>query len=345
MQHFPRIRTPFDPIKVPYKGGKYRGGNFATYLEDHDPPFDLERLQQHDFGPHSQLAIAEVLQEWLYFGLLSEALQLDIQVEDFIEWSNDARNKQDRFITTEKLPDHIRRWRFDHENVKSNPSELAQRKHRTTEALAVSHKAWSQFEDFSAIVGSEIELSIQLLGCAIEHAVTSVYEGIADAGVDTWIDVNQAPWRRTRSPYVEERMKKMGWCPSVIRQLGQPYKLSLQTFVSLLTPSFSNDSSVHAGCQPTDIACRWKNIDERTYTTKHAEQCECPILDPEAFLQVNEEDLRQILQRGEIPIVYLDTQKGDRHAELRVVSYRYELQYTALSHVYVPDILHGMVAH
>jgi hypothetical protein len=331
MQHFPRIAEPFNPIRVPYGGGSYRGGNFATYLQDRDPPLDLIKLHVHEFGHHSQASVAQALQAWLYFGLLSEAMQLDVAEEDFIEVSWDD-NTERRFITTEKLRDYIHRWRAEHDNSRTNPNELAERKRRTVEALSASHNAWAGFQNFIAIVGPEVELSIQLLACAIEHAVTSVY---GDSNEETWIRVNQAPWRRTRSPFIEERMRKMGWCPSVIRQLGNPSKLSLQTFVSLLKPSFHTDPAVHEGCNYGDTACQWKNIDEETYATKHVEGCGCSDLDPNAFLHVDKDSLRKILEEGGIPIVYLDTSDGDSQTQLKVVKYRHELQYTAISHVCV----------
>ena len=334
MQHFPRIVEPFHPIRVPYGGGRYRGGNFATYLPDQDPPLDLTKLHAHELGHHSLAYVAQVLQAWLYFGLLSEAMQLDVAEEDFIEvsWDNNIERK---FVTTERLRGYIHQWRAAHENAKANPSELAERKHRTVEALSVSHKAWYGFKDFTAIVGAEVELSIQLLACAIEHAVTSVYGASAGSNVSTWINVNQAPWRHTRSPFVEERMRRIGWCPSVIRQLGSPCKLSLQTFVSLLKPSFHTDPVVHEGCQYGGISCQWKNIDESTYVTKHADGCSCSTLEPDAFLQVDKNDLRKILEDGGIPIVYLDTSNGASQYQLKVVKYRHELQYTAISHVCV----------
>jgi hypothetical protein len=331
MQHFPRIAEPCNPIRVPYRGGRYRGSNFATYLNDQDPPLDLTKLQAHDFGHHSQASVAQALQVWLYFGLLSEALQLDVDEEDFIEASWDG-NIERKFVTTERLRDYIHQWRAAHENAKANPNELAERKRRTVDALSVSHGAWTGFKAFTVIVGAEVELSIQLLACAIEHAVTSVY---GDSHEETWIHVNQAPWRRTRSPFIEERMRQMGWCPSVISQLGSPCKLSLQTYVSLLKPSFHTNPAAHGACEYGDITCQWKNIDEKTYVTKHADRCSCSTLELDAFLQVDKDHLRNILADGGIPIVYLDTSEDASQCQLKVVKYRHELQYTAISHVCV----------
>ena len=338
MQHFPRIAEPFNPIRVPYLGARYRGGNFATYLQDQVPPLDLARLQAHDFGHHSQAYVAQVLQAWLYFGLLREAMQLHVAEEDFVEasWDGDVERKS---ITTERLRDYIHRWRAAHENAKANPNELTKRKRRTVKALSTSHGVWAGFKDFTAIVGPEVELSIQLLACAIEHAVTSVY---ADFNEELWIPVEEAPWRRTLSPFIEERMRQMGWCPSVIRQLGSPFKLSLQTFVSLLKPSFHAGPDVHAGCAYGDLTCQWKNIDEETYVTKHVDGCECSMLENDGFLQVDEYHLREILLEGGIPIVYLETSDGDSQTQLKVVKYRHELQYTAISHVYV-KCLYGTI--
>ena len=67
-------------------------------------------------------------------------MQLDVAEEDFIEefWDGDVKRK---FVTTERLRDHIHQWKAAHENAKANPNELADRRRRTVEALSISYKA------------------------------------------------------------------------------------------------------------------------------------------------------------------------------------------------------------
>lgn len=332
MEHFPPILHPFDPIEVPYKGGTYQGGNFATYPCDQTSPFDLARLQEGDLGEHSQDAVASMLQAWLYFGLLKETLQLDVNEADFVRQDDNGRS----LITTANLRSYLHRWKISHESAKADPAELARRKTRTVEALRTSHAEWADFNDFAAIVGAEVELSIQLLGCALEHAVTSVSANSAQERFEPWVNGDEAPWRRTTSAFVEERMRRIGWCPSVIRQIRQPFKLALQTYVSLLRPSFDGGPEAHGECEFGDVGCRQNNINEATYVTRHVEGCECASKDPSAFLEVDGDELRRILKRGEIPLVYLDVGKErDGIARLQVVSWMYERQYTAISHVCV----------
>ena len=331
MEHFPRIADPVDPIKVPYKGGTYRGGNFATYPEDQDPAYDLTRLQQGDFGGHDQEAVAQMLQAWLYFGLLKEALQLEIVEADFITKVPDAEGR--KYITTERLREYLHRWRTAHENAKNDPEVLDRRRSQTIAALRSSRTAWSSLTNFSAIVGPEVELSIQLLAYAIEHAVLSVTATKASQTFDQWILNHEVPWRLVQSPFIENRMKKLGWCPSVIAQLGRPTKLALQTFVSLLKPSFKCHENTHLGCNFSMVGCQGSNVDKATYETKHLEDCECLEKGSTAFLKVDAAELRQILKEGGIPLVYLDESTDAAAPKLKLIRHRHELQYTAISHV------------
>lgn len=223
MDHLPAILRPFNPIKVPYLGGAFGKGNFSTYPQDQG--FSLARLQENDFhsneheeGSRGKDSAAKMLQAWLCFGLLRGVLQLDIKETDFVD---------DNFITSIKLRSLLSEWRQDHEEAKMNPSYLKQRKEKACSVLKISHTARYAFNDFTSIVGPEIELSIHLLASALEHAVTSVSATPSDHAWEPWIHVNEAPWRRTPNTFVEERLRGAGWCPSIVKQLGRPTKLGL----------------------------------------------------------------------------------------------------------------------
>ena len=335
MQHLPPIAEPYNPIHVPYKGGQYERGDYATYASRATPSFDLTSLQSGDCGSHGREAAAKMLQAWLFFGLLQEALQLEVNIEDFVERKTvttaDGQVKTEAFITTAELRGYLGRWREQHEAAKATPQLLARRKQQTLSALHTAYDVWSEFDDFSAITGPEIKLSIQLLGSAVDHAVTSVSSTLPGQPYTLWIPVGQAYWRRTSSPFIEQRMLNMGWCPSVVRQLQAPTKLPLQVYVSLLKPSVAQDPGVHAKCKFTDLGCLASNIDDGEYKTKHVEGCDCADKDTKAFLRVDADELRRILRSGRIPIVFLD--EGEGVPKLQLTSQQHDVQYTAISHV------------
>lgn len=99
----------------------------------------------------------------------------------------------------------------------------------------------------------------------------------------------------------------------------------------MLEPPFNTQSSVHTNCDSDDVGCRNKNVVESSYVTKHVPNCNCLSKDQEAFLRVDVSDLRRILEADGIPIVHLDTSESE--PKLKVIAYRHEFQYTAISHV------------
>ena len=321
MDHIPSIPEPHNPISVPYLGGSY--GNtecFSTYLSQ--KKIELGALQA---GPRANNLQADheakTLQAWFFFGMLREVLQLEIVEADFIQ-VKDGR----RWMSTRNLKGYLDRWKAEHESAKRYPIILEERKRRAQDCIVISYDVWKSFKEglFGQIVGQEVELSIQILAAALEHAVLSVSCG--GVGWIGWIDNSYSLWRSNpRSDLLIQRMLKDGWCPSLVERIGNPNHLCVQYLVSTSGPPTRRD---HSGCQANSRKCRALTVRNDGYRTLHAiEECSCEFLIPEMA------DLCRIIEEGGIPVLYLDNAAGNEKSMLKVEKHRKGIEYTAISHV------------
>ncbi len=323
MDHIPSIPDPHNPISVPYLGGSYGNAEcFSTYLSQEK--IDLEALQAGPRADNLQVDHeAKTLQAWFFFGMLREVLQLEIVEAEFIQ-VKDGR----RWMSTRNLKGYLNRWKAEHESAKRYPIILEERKRRAQECIAISYGVWKNFKEglFGQIVGQEVELSIQILAAALEHAVLSVSATCQECEWIGWIDNAYSLWRNNpRSDFLTQRMLKDGWCPSLVERVCNPNHLCVQYIVSLSGPPTRRD---HRHCQANDKGCRALTVRNDGYRTLHAtEECSCEFLIPEMA------DLCRIIEEGGIPVLYLDNVAGNEKRKLKVEKYRKGIEYTAISHV------------
>ena len=317
MDHFPPISNPYDPVVVPYCKGEYDNGEFTSFAERQK--FGIEALQKDAITSEGERKkAAAFLQAWLFFGLIQETLQLMIVTSDFVT------DEQTR-VTTEKLKTYLHRWKAEHEEAKKDPERLDERRRKTMDTLNYAYDVWKGFDDFANIVGVEVELSIQLLGNALQHAVTSVSVN-SNNDFEAFVDTSDVPWDlRSKNIFLEKRMRDQGWCPSVVESPLMPMNISYKYYLSLYGPPRVRNHA-EAGCEATDQSCRATSVKLAGYKTQHVgEGCECEFLMPDMT------EVCRIINDGGIPMLFLS--EADGRTKLEVVQHRRELQYTALSHV------------
>ncbi|MCJ1343670.1 hypothetical protein MMC31_001866 [Peltigera leucophlebia] len=328
MDHIPSCSDPHNPISVPYLGGSYGNAEcFATFLSHKD--IDLEALQAGPRADNLQLDHeAKNLQAWFFFGMLREVLQLEIVEADFIQ----VKDKR-RWMTTRNLKGYLHRWKAEHESAKRYPMILEARKRRAQECIALSYGVWKGFDDglFGQIVGLEVELSIQILAAALEHAVLSVSAKCQDCDWIGWVDKSYSLWKtNAQSDFLTQRMLADGWCPSLVERFCNPNHLSVQYLISLFGPPTTRD---HRDCQANDNGCRALTVRNVGYRTLHViEGCSCEFLGPELA------ELCRIIDEGGIPMLYLDNAADNGKRKLKVKKHRKGIEYTSISHVWA----HGM---
>ena len=312
MDHFPPISHGYNPINVPFLGGEYDGEDFNGYPSRQC--WDLGKLQTGDLQNKSPADAGKFLQSWLYFGMMHEVLGLRVPTTDFVRGSVSKK----RFVTTHKLPEYLRSWKsqIDQERASGAVDVLTTRNKRAVACLTYAYNVWFNIgeEHRDRLVGPEIGLSIHILASNLEHALTCVCD----------IPVEDVPWRLERSDFLTLRMIDYGWCPSVVEQVCATNHIAFQYYASLLTAR--SDPRRHDHCKAGDHGCSAKQVDNANFETKHhTPHCGCDFVTAELDV------LRDIVQGGGIPLVYLD-REGTKTA-LKVVPFKPGMHYTALSHV------------
>lgn len=312
MDHYSPLSNPHRPVRVPYLGGQYDDLGFAGYPSRAN--WDIGRLQEGDFHGATRGEAARFLQTWLYFGLLHEFLDTTIEEIDFFRTDGPEGDA----ITTAKLPDYLRRWKVQFDELQ--PAAREAHNERLVEGFSSSYYVWRGFVDKERDNGipnpipPEIELSIQVLATTLEHCANVVCE----------IPVAVLPWRLARNPWLTRRMIGDGWCPSVIEQIWNPTHLAVQYFASILGPPARQLD--HSTCEAGNGGCNARTVVDETYVTKHKTQfCKC------MFLGVNPENLSRIIRASDIPLI--SVMWGASGPSLELVPFRDGMKYTAISHV------------
>jgi hypothetical protein len=317
MEHLPHLESPYKPLKAQYLGGKYDQEVLSDFSDFQQRNLSLEALRVGDYGEYSKEDIARLLQAWFYFGMLHEMLQIPIQDSDFIRTDPETSKE---FITTKRLRDYLAKWKEQVEIEKSSPAGIGGRNERLIRCSFTTYNTWKVLENFTDIVGPEIELSIHLLGTCLEHAARIICE----------IEVSCSPWRAARNPLVTKRLVEMGWCPIIVDQLELESHVALPYFLSLLGPPKDQSHLLQGpgapGCEVGDEGCHTKQVNNETFMAKHIiEGCKCE------FVAANSDDVKRVVGEGDIPVVHLITDGGTPRLEVKAL--KGFMQYTAFSHV------------
>ena len=311
MDHFPPVSIPYNTVEIPYLGGEYDGQEFKGYpARQH---WDLGKLLAGDLQGRTIADAGRFLQTWLYFGMIHEVLGVEMLMNDFVR----VGRSQHRFVTTHKLQEYLRTWKSRVDQEKElDLGALANRNQRAVACLTYAYNVWFTFDEKEKdrLVGPQIGLSIHILASTLEHALNCVCE----------IPVADVPWRLERNQFLTQRMIDYGWCPSTVEQICVNNFVSFQYYASLLAAP--SDPKRHKQCKAGDHGCSGKNVDNASYVTKH----HLPHLECD-FLEVDLDVLGDIVQAGNIPLVYLEN-KG-LEASIKIVPFKPGMQYTALSHV------------
>ena len=306
---------------VPYYGGEYDNGDFVSFAAR--KKIDIEALQTTtSISGAARDEAAAFLQAWLFFGLIQQTLQLSLETSDFVCKTGNGKRR----VTTDELKFYMKRWKLEHDEAKIDIVKLDERKAKTIETLNHAYDVWRGFEDFAGIVGGEVELSIQLLGNALQHAVTTVSSKLKESDYQPWVETAEVPWDlHAKNAFLAKRMSDQGWCPSIIASPVTHMNISFKYYLSLYGPPRVKNHR-EAGCKNTDQSCRATSVKLAGYKTRHVEaDCQCEFLEPDMT------EVCRIINEGEIPILFLSGANDSKRLE--VVQHRNELQYTALSHV------------
>lgn len=315
MDHLPYPEdAKFRPAAVPYTCKvPYDGGKFAGYPERCG--FNKTLFYDGSFAQVPPDTRAEFFQAWLYFGMLSEVLEANL---------NEFVNERELLVTTTKLPFWTRKWqrRFRRMSKSAKYKELE----RIHECLA-EVAAIMKFLKYEASMGhgvfdEDVEMSILVLAETLETVVSSTYLDLVGQSSPFTVE-----WPNSRKTQL--RLLTGGLCSSEMRKIQAYLGASGQYYFSAL-PDFGKTSD-HSRCE--EQKCVAENIDEDTYRCRHVEAiCCCSSQGPCMA------DICAVLDTGSFPLVELTRDDPTSEVKIRVVPHQWHIPYTAISHVWADGL-------
>lgn len=378
MEH---IQHPNDPIseviKVPYLcKNDYDGLQFS----DNASRFYEYPMRQ---GYNSEASVLELrktdgfegfVQNWLYFGLLTEFLGIKPSTKDFVRESV-VSGRPVLNIYTGELSRLLGEWKF-----RILSFETKRREQYLVELYGYIFYATQWVErldtqlndnrDQTPLILFSIKVLIESLIMAIldynshfkplesKRKITSklkkyAYSFRRNISVSDftilpdisshfdphlrdieWIE-SQLPFP-TASEYIRRQMISAGWCPHYLAHIGQTYSSSALYYLSTIRCK-STSGKCHSACREKD--CAANNIDEATYESKHEEAtCKCPLM------RISEEELIDMIKNGDTPLVSFkkDPNNGEYSISLvaanphslKIIAPKRVPYYIAISHVW-----------
>jgi hypothetical protein len=322
MDHLPSVLEPYQPIEVPYLGGKrYDGLDFLSYpTRQH---WQVDALIKGDLQGRTPIEAAQFLQTWLYFGMIREALTFNegdqILWDDFVRVNKSGQN----IISTSRLPDLLTALIAKLKAAKLQGGHRAyfERFRNCMERSCIVWKTFIQDTDgiASHLLSPEIMLSIQILGEDLDIGITEICERRPRKYAYTW--------RGIPSSFLMKRMISQGWCPCIVNELSTPSTTFLY-YSSLLGPP---DLTDHSHCLVEAKFCSAKNVDSGNYKIKHiSESCKCNHI----YIPTGEESkVADAIRNGHIPVIHVKDDSTNLIVDVDIHSRSNPVAYTAISHV------------
>ena len=257
-----------------------------------------------------------LVQEWMYFGLLSEILGISgivLQLQDFI-----ITGQFDRpIITTALLPQYLQTW-ADNEKINDHGVRREHARQVTillNEAKVVITRLYRPGSDYAPMGPGGC---ITIILCeTLQYAANWIYEDLTDRE-NVWYP----------SVWPSRRMLSDGWCPNRISMLQQLLTTSGMYFASSLG-GLDTAPGKHARC--SESRCLVHHLNRDTYKSQHlCDESRCNLIGPRA------EDIEAAIETGGIPL--LRVVKSLPSSDVSVEIVRSDLQapprYVAISHVW-----------
>ena len=313
MEHLPSGTHPLN-FKVPY---------ICTEVYDYDGPWisypahmkiNLSHLRFKAFRYYDRERMGSFFQNWLFFGLLQDILEIKVVTNDFIR----EDEKGHKFITTAKLPEHMQEWRQKMSGLSTADKLKIYRRHNSIMSEAVMYTRWltdypnvNVHQNLEPLMTREAALSLAFLGHALYQA--------SRANLNP--DDLSLPLIWASGCLLLEHMEAQGWCPFLVAGF-EASLLESKFFAAQIGPPKIKQS--HRRC--SDDMCVTKAL-----KMQHVEgDCQCCILSPDIEAVVN------IIHQDITPLLQFHPSQPDERKEsfLEVLQEESETSYVALSHVW-----------
>jgi hypothetical protein len=361
-------------LSVEYRKGKTfdpSRHDFHSYPEELGWHLDEEKdysltSEDQKTGHTPRVRIDQLLQSWLFFGLIMTVVRID---EQFVE-KNDAEYVKDIledgyvkqglflertdasapfFIHINELLEVLAVWDRTEQKRRRDEDEgeagrgiagLKIRMFRAEVALGkarrVIRKNCSFVEDEKpkdvyTTVDDELALTLQILGEALTNAKNNI---MRNAGLSPGAD-EEGGWGIPR--FIVKKMTEMGWCPKVQRALRGQFSGNATALLRIyMTHQTSKDKehlSQHHHCHPHECPEKAK-MDAKgksSYVTTHC-RCENPDACTSMF-GPNTDEVINVLRSDQIPLVTL-RKTSEGCFDVTVTSSQFKQKYATISHVW-----------
>jgi hypothetical protein len=338
--HLPNIHQPGSPLpEIPClcephdydKQGFFNYPSRQGWLIDYASHEGPVRIKDGTKTTPSNAEKGAFIQAWLFFGMLYEAFsifEVEIDLEEFIVRHADG---SPRCITTFPCRKYFGKC-IDAGGKRTITSRI-----EAHNDLAKLFKlvAWNirRYEDtlaptswrMSEVLSLDAILCIQVLGESLINLAQITLPVQRDASA---LLSGEVGFLRARNP-LQKRMLREGWCLSTTTMLHDLLDTTGLYIASRMHMFDSSTRQDHSSC--TTVHCYANQVDEKTYQTKHTQECQgC------AHIAVDVDKVTAILLRGQIPLVAI-TESTGRHPsiQLEVVT---DHPYVALSHVWAQGL-------
>ncbi|MBA7489575.1 hypothetical protein ES702_00109 [subsurface metagenome] len=295
------------------------GGHFEDYSKRHGWTITLHnRVTEFQYGSQvvdDETRIGELLQSWLYFGLLME-FGFSISLDAFRE-KEDGVNMLTSSCLTDVFPKRLQSMR---QEVKSMIE--SQLEDFVDHLQGCLRTAWTNLRWIVSSTDpliSSICLSIAALAEALEFLLRSALEETS-ASLTASVPWRIQPGYDFGLPLLTS-MRLSGWCPHRLTHVDREGNDSigrLWYLANIQPPLHDRD---HSACS-TEV-CRHLQINSKTYLTAHSsDDCGCP------FGSSDSQRLAEIVGADEIPLVCF------KNGSVQILQASAETPFVAISHVW-----------
>ncbi|KAJ9607336.1 hypothetical protein H2200_008409 [Cladophialophora chaetospira] len=306
---------------------------------------DREHLLQEGIPPGMPIDRANtLLQDWLWFGLLSKLLGIKIHSGNFVGCDNQT-------LDTGGLSVLIRAWldgrqneaaleptdqqinRYIHASIALETARKFICKHLSYTSMENSCGSHSQYDELSSPVHSRIDrklvLSIAILGETLQQARPPMPGGLDDR-ISLWKHPSTIDRHWGNSTYCRDLMRTRKWCPFAIHRIESTLPtVSRVYYESTIHQEWESSDHDAAGCTPSECRARQPRRDPVHYC--HNNRC--------ATVEVGEQQIVDIIKSGKTPLITWNRTSNPGIAVHAHDLNRWPGKFGALSHSWEEDIV------
>ncbi|KAL8790024.1 MAG: hypothetical protein Q9195_006573 [Heterodermia aff. obscurata] len=334
MDHLPRIWGHGSPLRVPCvcDPDSFDGEEFETFptrrgfhlVWQHDHP---KILLNADGSQLTSTAFSEIIQAWLFFGLLLEVLKVSgvsVNAEDFVYGDG-----HDRYITTEALPRYLSEWEQKERKISVDDRKRHSEKQQHMIMMSIQFRLqqisgqwWEDAplhwvdrpeESYEVVLPLPLQMSIAVL-CETLNRASRRFGNVERRAIEHML----------RNNTLVDELKARAWCPSEISFVLQGLSDTSAFFASRLERQ--RLQADHSKCSANK--CLAFNIVTEHYKTSHVPEC-CGCQD----VGIDSYDLASTLRRGQIPRACFHLTDHLREQPIRLTIGE-SGPYVAISHVW-----------